>query len=52
MTKPNIADIIREHFKRLGQKGGKVKSQAKCDAARANGKRGGRKPKRKDEETK
>lgn len=47
MTK-SVTQILTEHFKRLGSKGGKVRSEAKAEAARANGKRGGRKPKVKE----
>jgi len=39
--------IIHDYFSKLGRKGGKAKSEIKAEAARLNGKKGGR-PRRKD----
>jgi hypothetical protein len=38
---------VREYLRKIGKKGGSVKSEAKTDAARKNGKLGGRPPTKK-----
>ena len=37
--------LSRKYLSRIGQKGGRVKSIAKAEAARANGRKGGRRKK-------
>jgi len=37
-----VPKVVREWYKKLGAKGGKVRSAAKTEAVRANGKLGGR----------
>ena len=46
-----VKHFTLEFFQKTGQQGGKAKTQAKADAARQNGKRGGR-PKKAKGETK
>ena len=38
----NKDEIIKEFLSKAGKKGGSVKSEAKTEAARENGKKGGR----------
>ena len=44
-------DIVREYLASIGQKGGQATSEAKVEAARENGKKGGR-PRKPDSELK
>jgi hypothetical protein len=39
------AEIIKEWYKQIGKAGGASKSKAKVEAAKNNGKKGGRPPK-------
>ncbi|HSZ58631.1 MAG TPA: hypothetical protein VK797_23385 [Tepidisphaeraceae bacterium] len=41
---PKPSEAVRDYLAKLGRKGGSVTSDAKAAAARANGKKGGRKP--------
>ena len=43
-TRANV-EAVHEYLARLGRKGGSSTSPAKAEAARANGRRGGRPPK-------